>query len=323
WGDGEIAEGLLENPGGTTIALMREDGTIKAAGEGEILVRSPAMMSGYLNRPDLTAAVLRDDWFHTGDRGFLDEHGRLRLSGRIKDEINRAGVKIQPAELDLLLERHPAVAEACVFSLPDAVSGEAVAAAIRPMEGADLSSQALESWCRERLRHEAVPEQWFIVAALPRNARGKISRDAVRQMLAPTSQPPRSEGALPTAAAEHPPADDRVRRAVERAWIEAFGRRSFTGKLAWDQSGDSMDAMRFWFAVEEPLGLALGFDLLAPGATADVLITAIHRRLSDGAAIDALPSVVFMPSLEGDMPCFARLRAAFAGRIRFEVIRYP
>ncbi len=92
-------------------------------------------MSGYLRRPDLTAAVLVDGWYHTGDTAHIDERGLIRLTGRIKDEINRAGLKVQPAEIDALLETHPAVAEACVFGVADAVSGEIVAAAVRPAAG--------------------------------------------------------------------------------------------------------------------------------------------------------------------------------------------
>jgi acyl-CoA synthetase (AMP-forming)/AMP-acid ligase II len=137
-------------------------------------------MSSYLGRPDLTAAVLQDGWYRTGDRGCIDPTGRIRLTGRIKDEINRAGFKVQPAEIDVLLETHPAVAEACVFAVPDPVGGESVAAAVRLAPGASATSETLRAWCRERLRREAVPEHWFFVQQMPRNARGKLSRDAVR-----------------------------------------------------------------------------------------------------------------------------------------------
>jgi len=325
---GEIADGLVGEAWGTTVAVVCDDGTIRASGEGEIVVRSPAMMSGYLSRPDLTAAVLRDGWLHTGDRGVLDERGRLWLAGRIKEEINRAGIKIQPAEVDLLLERHPDVAEACVFAVPDAVSGELVAAAIKPADGAQIGPKALEAWCRERLRQEAVPERWFIVDALPRNVRGKISRDAVRRILVPACNTYGDGGATPPQGARN--ADDGVRNAVERAWTEAFGRESLVKNLPWDESGgDSMDTLRFWFAIEEQVGVPMSFDLLAPGATFDTLVAAIRQSQGsasadrNGAASKATPLVFFMPSLEGDMPHFARFRAAFAGRVRFEVIHYP
>ena len=106
-----------------------------------------------------------------------------------KGRINRAGFKVQPAEIDTLLERNPAVAEACVFGISDPLGGEAIAAAIRLAEGASATPQSLQAWCRERLRREAVPESWFFVSEIPRTARGKVSRDAVRQALVKGTTP--------------------------------------------------------------------------------------------------------------------------------------
>ena len=178
-----IADGLVGKPWGGQAVVATDDGVLRSTGEGEIVVATPSLMSGYLRRPDLTAAALQDGWFSTGDRGAIDAQGRIRLTGRIKDEINRAGFKVQPAEIDRLLERHPAIAEACAFAVTDPASGEAVAVAIRLAEGAQTSTEHLRAWCGERLRPEAVPEHWFVVAELPHNERGKISRDEVRRML--------------------------------------------------------------------------------------------------------------------------------------------
>src|SRR5262249_35804150 len=121
-----IADGFVGRAWGGRAAVRNDWGDIREVGEGEIVVRSPSMMQGYLNRPDLTAEVMAEGWYRTGDRGRVDATGRIWLTGRIKDEINRAGVKIQPADIDILLERHPAVAEACTFAVPDAIGGEAV-----------------------------------------------------------------------------------------------------------------------------------------------------------------------------------------------------
>jgi len=179
-----IADGLVGQPWGGEAAIKDNTGTICQTGEGELLVKSPSVMSGYLRRPDLTAAVLVDGWFHTGDTGYIDERGLIRLTGRIKDEINRAGFKVQPSEIDALLETHPAVSEACVFGVADSVSGEIVAAAVRLAPGENMNIETLQHWCATRLRREAIPERWFVVDKLPRNERGKINRDAVRRLLA-------------------------------------------------------------------------------------------------------------------------------------------
>ena len=136
-------------------------------------------MQGYYQRPELTDAALVAGWLRTGDTGRIDECGVARLTGRIKHEINRAGIKIQPEDIDLLLERHPAVLEACAFGIPDPVSGEIVGVAVHCADGAGESAESLRRWCLERLRREAVPERWFLVAEIPKTDRGKINRQAV------------------------------------------------------------------------------------------------------------------------------------------------
>lgn len=177
------ADGLVGRPWGGTAAVRSDNGTISTQGAGEIVVQTPALMSGYLDRPDLTAAVLKDGWYATGDIGEVDASGCIRLTGRAKDEINRAGFKVQPAEIDMLLESHPSIAEACAFGMPDAVSGEIVAAAVRLTPGASEDAAALRDWCLKRLRREATPERWFVVDDIPKTSRGKVSRDIVRAAL--------------------------------------------------------------------------------------------------------------------------------------------
>jgi acyl-CoA synthetase (AMP-forming)/AMP-acid ligase II len=184
-----VADGLVGKPWNGAVAVRDGSGVIEAMGEGEIIVQSPALMSGYLNRPDLTAAVLKNGWYHTGDRGRVDEEGRIWLTGRIKEEINRAGLKIQPAELDRLIETHPAVAEACAFAQPDPISGELVAVAVRLVADASVTATALQRWCRERLRPGAVPEHWYFVEEIPRTPRGKVSRDALTRYFAQNASP--------------------------------------------------------------------------------------------------------------------------------------
>jgi oxalate---CoA ligase len=178
-----ITEGLVGRPWGAQAAIKDSSGAIRETGEGELVVKSPSVMSGYLGRPDLTAAVLVDGWYHTGDTGYIDEAGRICLTGRMKDEINRAGFKVQPSEIDALLETHPAISEACVFGIPDLVSGQIVAAAVCLAAGAKADAASLRQWCATRLRHEAIPERWFIVDEIPRNKRGKVNREDVRLRL--------------------------------------------------------------------------------------------------------------------------------------------
>jgi len=174
--EAEARDGYVGRLWGGSVAI---DGD----GRGEVLVQSPSMMLGYWQRPDLDEAAFVDGWFRTGDIGELDEQGKLILVGRSKSEINRGGIKIQAEEIDMLLERHEAIAEACAFGIPDAIAGEAVAAAIVLADGAAFDPEALKAWCRARARDEAVPSKLFAVAAIPRNDRGKIVRADVRAMV--------------------------------------------------------------------------------------------------------------------------------------------
>jgi acyl-CoA synthetase (AMP-forming)/AMP-acid ligase II len=176
----EPEDGLVGRTWGGALAVRGEDGQLRPFGRGEIAVASPSVMTGYLDRPDLTAAALAGGWFFTGDTGEIDADGRLRLVGRRKNEINCAGIKVPAEEIDLLLERHPSIREACAFGLDDPVSGEVVAAAIVTEAGHDLDLRELRQWCQTRIRREAVPARFFALAAIPRTDRGKINRDAVR-----------------------------------------------------------------------------------------------------------------------------------------------
>jgi acyl-CoA synthetase (AMP-forming)/AMP-acid ligase II len=137
-------------------------------------------MQGYFGQPDLTAQVLTGGWFATGDSGEIDEEGRIRIVGRLKHEINRAGVKIPAEEIDLLLERHPQVREACSFALADPVVGELVAVAVVAADPAPIDVNALKDWCARHIRREAVPARIFMLDELPRTDRGKLNRDRVR-----------------------------------------------------------------------------------------------------------------------------------------------
>jgi acyl-coenzyme A synthetase/AMP-(fatty) acid ligase len=179
--DPNMRDSFVGQPWGGTASVIDRAGNRQSVGEGEIIIQTPSLMTGYLRRPDLTAEVLFNGWYRTGDWGYVDEQGSMCLQGRIKEEINRAGFKVQPAEIDLLLEKHPEVEEACSFGIPDPVSHEIVAVAVRLTTGSSQTQKSLRAWCLERLRKDAVPERWFFTDEIPKTARGKLRRDAVRR----------------------------------------------------------------------------------------------------------------------------------------------
>lgn len=181
-------DGLIGIPWGGASAIKTAEGEIVRSGEGEILLRSPSMMLGYHDREDLTAVKFSDGWYLTGDIGSIDETGTARLKGRVDDVINVGGIKVCPEEVDILMERHDAIAEACTFPADDPVAGQVPYTAVRLMDDASaLAANELIAWARDRIRLEATPRKIFLVTAIPKTDRGKIRRmDVARAVMSPT-----------------------------------------------------------------------------------------------------------------------------------------
>jgi acyl-CoA synthetase (AMP-forming)/AMP-acid ligase II len=157
------------------VAIMADDGMLLPVGNhGEVVVRGETVMHGYYRNPEANQAAFTDGWFRTGDLGVLDRDGYLRLTGRIKELINRGGEKISPTEIDAVLLSDPAVAEAASFGVPDPIYGEAIQAAVVPQ--ADVTAAALQAYCRSRLSDFKVPQVIHFVKELPKDSTGKVER---------------------------------------------------------------------------------------------------------------------------------------------------
>ncbi len=161
---------------GVSIRIENPD----AAGRGEVLVRAPSVMAGYLHDESATRAAIRDGWLHTGDIGHLNEAGCLYIDDRRNDLIVTGGENVYPAEVEARLLAHPMVAEAGVYGVGDPVWGHRVEAAIILREGGSVGEAELREWCSERLARFKVPKTIRFVGALPRTASGKIRRGILR-----------------------------------------------------------------------------------------------------------------------------------------------
>jgi acyl-CoA synthetase (AMP-forming)/AMP-acid ligase II len=149
---------------------------------GEILVRGYNVMAGYLDDPDATKEAIDDDgWFHTGDVGWLDPHGNLRITDRIKDVFIVGGFNVYPAEVEATMLTHPSVAEVAVIGSPDERMGEVGVAFVVARQA--VSADELVAWCRERLANFKVPRQVRFVDALPVNASGKVTKFELRALV--------------------------------------------------------------------------------------------------------------------------------------------
>jgi len=154
-----------------------------AQGEiGEIAIRGPAVAQGYWNMKEATATVFRPDgWFLSGDIGYLDADGILYITDRKKDMIIMSGWKVYPTEVENVLLQHPAIRDAAVFGCPDERRGEVPVAAVVLREGATLTGDALEAYCRERLAGYKVPRRLVLTDALPRVHGWKLLRRTLRE----------------------------------------------------------------------------------------------------------------------------------------------
>ncbi len=166
----------------TEVAIVDEEDRPLPAGErGEIVLRGPSVMMGYLNRPEATEEVLRGGWLHTGDVGYLDEDGYLYIVDRKKDLIIRGGENIYPAEIEDILYRHPAVAEAAVVGAPDPVYGEKVVAYVALTAGGEAAETDLIAFVKEHTSPFKAPSAVHLVDALPKSGVGKILRRELRE----------------------------------------------------------------------------------------------------------------------------------------------
>ncbi|WP_318614334.1 long-chain-fatty-acid--CoA ligase [Sporosarcina sp. YIM B06819] len=151
-----------------------------APGEiGEIAVKGPQVMRGYWNRPEDTKQTFRDGWFLTGDLGYMDEKGYFYVVDRKKDMIIASGFNIYPREIEEILYEHEAIQECVVAGIPDPYRGETVKAYIVLKEGASVTEEQLDKYCREQLAAFKVPRKYEFRSELPKTAVGKILRRAL------------------------------------------------------------------------------------------------------------------------------------------------
>ncbi|WP_203142715.1 AMP-binding protein [Marinobacter mangrovi] len=168
--------------GESDVIVADDDGQPVGTGEaGEILVRGPDVMQGYWRAPDLTAEVLKDGWYHTGDVARVDDEGFFYIIDRKKDMIISGGFNVYPAEVEAVLFEHPAVSECCVLGTPNSEWGEQVTALVVPRPGVELSENELASFCAARLARFKKPRQIVFTDELPKNPNGKIARRLVRE----------------------------------------------------------------------------------------------------------------------------------------------
>ncbi len=267
---------------GTEISIFDANWTQQGRGvEGEVAIRGPNVFSGYEADPAANEAAFRDGWFRTGDLGRVDAEGRLFLTGRIKELVNRGGEKVNLREVDDALLAHQAVYEAAAFPVPHRNLGEDVAAAVVLRPNAVITATELRQALASRLAAFKIPRQIIFLTALPRNAVGKIDR---RQLA--------TVALADTGTDAHPPAAPETTLETQLAsiWARELGVASVGLDADFVRlGGDSLAALRVLLAVETETGLSLPDDVLSRLST---IRDMAKMLVSEGKSPSAAPAAV-------------------------------
>jgi long-chain acyl-CoA synthetase len=173
----------------TMVRVQGDDGEDLPAGEvGEIVTSGPQVVLGYWNKPDETEHAIPNGELHTGDVGLMDDEGWFYVVDRKKDQINAAGYKVWPRDVEDVIYGHPGVREAAVVGVPDEYRGETVKAFVSLKPGLELDADELIAFCKERLAAYKYPRQVEFVDELPKTASGKVLRRQLRDREAARSR---------------------------------------------------------------------------------------------------------------------------------------
>ena len=268
--------GTVGRPTGTEVRVLAE-GEIQAIGAGEIVLRGPNVFRGYASPPGANDEAFVEGWFRTGDLGLIEDDGYLRITGRLKEQINRGGEKIAPREVDDALMAHPRVRDALCFAVPDDALGEEVAAAVVRADD-DLDPRALRRFLSERLAAFKVPKHFVFLDEIPKGRGGKPSRRALTDQFPELASP--SPHAGPAA-----PAGPGARTTVDAlgglwAAILEVAEPPAPSDHFFDLGGTSLDVMELVTQVEEVFGVDLPIDDVLELPTLQGMADEIDRHLA-------------------------------------------
>jgi acyl-CoA synthetase (AMP-forming)/AMP-acid ligase II/aryl carrier-like protein len=188
---GERVAGSVGFPAGPEVSVLDADGVPVATGRtGEVAIRGTNVITAYAEPVEANVTAFTGGWLRTGDEGHLDEQGRLRLTGRIKELVNRGGEKIAPREVEEELLEHPGIDEAVAFAVPHPVLGEEVGVAVVSAAGHDLTVADVRAYARARLVHFKLPRHVVVVPRIPKGPTGKVQRVNLAAQLGLTGEQP-------------------------------------------------------------------------------------------------------------------------------------
>jgi acyl-CoA synthetase (AMP-forming)/AMP-acid ligase II/thioesterase domain-containing protein/acyl carrier protein len=281
---------------GNEVRILGVSGDLLGPGaEGEIIAKGPGVFSGYEGQPELNEQSFYDGFFRTGDLGYYDQDGYFYLTGRLKEQINRAGMKISPREVDDALRQHPAVSAATTFAVKDHALGEEVHAAVILKPGESATALDLQRFLSTRLADYKTPREIHFVTSIPTNSTGKIVRVGLAEKL---GVGPRAEEASVPKELPFTPTQLAIAAIFTRILSQPIDDVNTDFRAA---GGDSMQAMDLSLELEKQFGRQIPVSAISNNASIRGLSELLEN---DGwRPIPATP-VVFRTPREGQPTLF-------------------
>jgi oxalate---CoA ligase len=290
--------------------------------EGELVVQGPGVFGGYEGNPQLNANAFIEGFFRTGDLARTDDDGYVYLTGRLKEQINRAGLKVSPREVDDAIATHPGVLKVATFALPDPVVGEEVACAIVKRAGQErLSALDLQRFVADQLADYKVPRRVVFVDDIPTNAVGKICRVTLAEQLGLIAQPPTTTPTAGQAGPWNEPVSA-TQIAIATIWSRVLGRTIDNIDIDfYAAGGDSLQAMDLSLELEHRFSRLVPVAAISSNATIRTLARAIEDdgwRPTPGAPVvfqksaTKVPTLFCLPGVGGNVFCYAGVATRLA-----------
>ncbi len=276
----------------TEVRILDPSGRPLAPGfDGEIVLRGPAVTSGYLDPADANLAAFREGWLRTGDVGRFDAEGYLTVTGRLKEIINRGGEKIMPQEVDRALAAHAGVAEAAAFAVSHATLGEDVMAAVVLSAGAGVSGSELRDFAAARIARFKVPRRIFFVDHIPKGATGKPNRVALTGKFRAAARAPDAGTEDPAGHSGNgdPAASGDVTHRLAAIWAEVLGiPQAGPDDNFFEMGGHSLMAAHLFSRIEQEMGKKLPLNTLFHAPT----VASLARLLREPGGAAGLSRII-------------------------------